>query len=178
MDARRKHRSRHVPPQVICYYGGAGIGKTTQVFDWANEKGFKDEDVFIHCGNKWFDGYCGQPIMLLDEIDKSIENIGFHKLLQLCDKFPTSVEGKGCTMKFNSPIIFLCASTAPEEWVWKSGGVGNTKQQLERRITECYTRYAYGEPWKQVTMWSPTAVTAEMPLEEMVEAMGSQNYFV
>jgi len=170
--AKMKHRSRRVPPQVIAYYGGAGIGKTTQIYDWAEEKGFTEDQVYKHPGGKWFDGYQNQPIMFFDEIDKSLVNIGLQKFLDITDKFPAQVEGKGTAMKFNSPIIFLAASTHPQDWAWQSACVGDPKQQIERRINECYTRNAYGEPWVSVPMWRPTA-TAPVPVAPVpVEPVG------
>lgn len=184
-DAKRKHRSRHVPPQVVCYFGPPGIGKTTQVYEWANEKGFTDEQVFSHDGGKWFDGYIGQPICFIDEVDKCISDMGFQRFLKITDKFPASVEYKGGTCKFNSPIIFLCASSAPEDWLWQVNTVGNTKHQIERRINECYTRNAYGEPWVPVPMWKPSIGTVIPPGtdEEVLHVLrglelGSQNYFI
>lgn len=164
ISARSKHRDRKDPPLVICYFGGAGIGKTWQVFDYVNKRGYKDSDIYRAPGLKWWDGYQQQPFVLLDEIDKELkEDKGqlFKALLDLLDKYPLQVQVKGAMVKFNTPVIFLCGTIAPGQWVMDTG---STTQQIERRIHHCYTRYAQGEPWQEVPMWKPPVVVKAEPV--------------
>lgn len=142
-DAKRKHRSRHTPPQVVCYFGPPGIGKTTQVYDWANQKGFTDDQVFSHDGGKWFDGYCGQPICFIDEVDKCMGDLGFQRFLKLTDKFACSVEYKGALPSSTRPLYFYVLQVHPKtgfgqliQWAipsTKSKGV-STNVILEMRM--------------------------------------------
>lgn len=162
IQAKTKHRSRHCPPIVTCYFGGSGVGKTWTVYDWAEKHGFKDEDIYRHPGGKWFDGYANQPIVFFDEMDKCMETMGFKLFLEALDRYPLSTEVKGAYVKFNSPWIFLAGSIHPGRWV-KAGDDdgGNTANQIERRITSCWTRYAQGEEWQKVPMWRPTVIKVE-----------------
>lgn len=51
------------PPRVFWFYGSTGTGKTLAVFEASGA-----EEVFSKPGgNDWWDGYCGQPVVLLDD---------------------------------------------------------------------------------------------------------------
>lgn len=158
LNSRSKHRDRKDPPLVVCFFGAAGIGKTWSVMDIVEKKGYTSEDVYSCESLKWWDGYQQQRFVIIDEVDKLVKEnkeAGFRLLLKILDKYALSVEVKGGFVKFNSPCIFLCGTTAPAQWVPDTGA---TTQQIERRIQHCYTRYAQGEPWLEVPMFKPPPV--------------------
>jgi len=114
----------------------------------------------VHPGDgKWFQGYEQQEVMLLDEIDKWCQKdrdhpsgLGYAMVLKLLDRGPLEVETKGGSEKVNSPFIFCTSTVHPDQWFPETGSV---KNQVERRIHECYTRDSEDEPWVSMPMWKP-----------------------
>lgn len=96
---------------VAVYYieGATGIGKTFGIF-----KRFPDAYRPLAAGDKlWFDGYCGEKTLLLDELRG---NIKLSYLLQLLDPYPLKVEIKGGTVNAEWTRVFITTNTPPERW--------------------------------------------------------------
>lgn len=148
-----KHRTEQCPPRVVCYFGGSGIGKTHQCIAWAKQRKM---EYWIHPGTgKWFPDYKQQRVCILDELDKWCDQLTYAGTLKLLDKFPMFVETKGGEVKFNSEYIFICTSVAPSGWFKDKGGLDVPKEQLERRIHQCWTREEVNLPWRNVPMFRP-----------------------
>lgn len=148
-----KHRDRLEPPEVVCYYGPTGIGKTLEAVTFAEKRKL---DYWIHPGsNKWFARYKQQPVVILDEFDKWCNDYGYGPTLKLLDPYPMIVEVKNDDVIFNSPFIFVCGSTPPSQWFADKGGRDVPREQIERRITRCYTRDHWWETWMSVPMFRP-----------------------
>jgi len=110
--------------QVINYWGATGCGKTFKVF--------KDhEDVFRPINYKWWDGYDGHEVVLLDDIRKDF--CKFHELLTLLDKYPVRIEHKGGSRQLKATKIYI---TTPQPLVdmWRNRSDEDI-EQLARRIT-------------------------------------------
>lgn len=123
-----KHRVVEEPPYVHWWYGEAGAGKTRAVFDR-----FGQENIYVkNCskGNKWFDGYEQQQVLLFD--DYRCDTLDWNFLLQITDRYPISVEIKGGMIPFNSPVIIF---TSPRSIEGTFGNNGEDLQQLLRRVT-------------------------------------------
>lgn len=83
-------------------------------------------------GNKWWDGYSNQYVVIID--DYRCDLCPFSYLLKLLDRYPFMVEVKGGTVQFVSFYIIITAPIGPREmWVTRSNEDLN---QLIRRIDE------------------------------------------
>lgn len=104
-----KDRTRDDPPEVTCYVGPTGVGKTRRVFDEHKD------DVYIKDETKWWDGYTGQTCILLDEFTSSTYWT-IQTLLRFLDRYPFQGEIKGGHVKINSPHIAITSNLEIEKW--------------------------------------------------------------
>lgn len=86
------------------------------------------------CNHKWWDGYIGQDVVIMDDFRPSKE-IPFNFILNLFDRYPLSVEIKGGTVEFQSRIIYVTCPYSPQEICNHLDWLGpEQKDQLLRRI--------------------------------------------
>lgn len=99
---------------VRIYWGKSGTGKTRRAYD---EFGY-DNIYCKPCDNKWWDGYKGQPVVLLDEFDPMTnhEYFSINLMKRLLDRYPMEVEVKGGTLNFCSKIIIITSNKCPGKW--------------------------------------------------------------
>jgi len=123
-----------IQPKVIWIHGGTGVGKTGICTDWAERN--MDGDYWISNGDlRWFDGYCGQRVAILDELRYPDCSTGF--LLRLLDRYRFRVPFKGGFVDWTPLVIFI---TCPLDPRIMYAGVTNDAQypdQLCRRISLC-----------------------------------------
>lgn len=80
-------------PFIIWLSGPTGVGKTRAVVEFG-EKLVSEEEVWLSNGTlKWFDGYNGQQVVILD--DFRTQDVKFNNLLRLFDRYRYRVEIKG-----------------------------------------------------------------------------------
>ena len=99
---------------------------------------------------KWFDGYHGQELAILDDFRRGMLS-DWSFLLRLLDGYPLLVQVKGAHVKWCPKIIVITSPGTPEDafqWVTKDGDVQNWdhQEQLERRITFEDERQVYEFP--------------------------------
>lgn len=104
--------------------GPTGLGKTRYVYQL-----HKDDDIYVWGGDRWFDGYCGQRIALLDDFRGEL-TIGF--MLRLLDRYPMQVPIKGGFVNWNPRRIYITSNHMPEHW-WDTVD-GPSLDALNRRI--------------------------------------------
>ncbi len=98
------------PPTVIVLWGSTGVGKTRHVYDH-----HPTGDVYTKMPqNKWWDGYTGQPVVLIDDFDG--KSIDYTTMLRLLDRHPCLVEVKGGTVNMNSSTVFITSNIEPKYW--------------------------------------------------------------
>lgn len=103
---------RTAPPEVYWLYGPTGVGKTRASIEYAVEV-FGHGSFFISSGKlKWFDGYDGQPVAILDDLRS--DSADFNYLLRLLDRYSIRVEFKGGSVNWIPKIIFITAPTRPD----------------------------------------------------------------
>lgn len=120
-------RPREDPPKVFWLWGPTGTGKTDYIYrnHEKTEIWRSSEDL------KWFDGYYGHKVALLDEFRKT--KCTFDWLLQLLDKYPLKVAIKGSFVDWRPETIYITSDRPPTE-MWPEEGT--RIDQLIRRITE------------------------------------------
>lgn len=105
---------------VVC--GPPGTGKS-RLARW-----LAGDDGYYHSMGKWWDGYDGQRVVVMDDF---AGNIPFKELLKLADYYPHQVEVKGGVRTFASKVIVITSNQRPEEWY---DNAKNEMGALYRRI--------------------------------------------
>lgn len=120
----------YMPKTCYWIYGGTGIGKSRWVR--TNHSGFYNKSQ-----NKWWDGYNGEAVVLIDDFDHSGNALG-HLLKIWSDCYSFSAEIKGGTIK---PVIttFIITSQYRPIDIWCKGDKpelhdDEMRQAIERRF--------------------------------------------
>ena len=111
--------------EVINIYGSSGKGKTRYVYE-------KETNVFRPINYKWWEGYDGHEVVLLDDIRK--DYCKFHELLTLLDIYPFRVECKGGSRQLRAKKIYI-TTPIPLVEMWRNDWRSDEDiYQLSRRI--------------------------------------------
>lgn len=110
--------------ELIVLCGPSGTGKSRLAAELAGG----DAYYFNAAGGKWWDGYSGQRVVVMDDF---VGTIPFTELLRLADRYPHQVEVKGGTRIFSSKAIIITSNKTPNEWY---DNTKNHMQALYRRI--------------------------------------------
>jgi len=115
--------------EVYWYWGPTGTGKSREAF----AKAMDAESFYVKDpSNKWWDGYNGQKVVVIDDFRRDFCTFSF--LLRLFDEYPMSVEVKGATVNFLAEKIYLTTPKNPVN-TWE-GRTEEDLAQLTRRITQ------------------------------------------
>lgn len=125
---RTDYQRKPLPFDVQCYwiYGPTGTGKSHAV-----ETAFPDCYKKNMDDLKWFDGYSGEDVIYLEDIDKYQVKWG-GLLKRLADKWPMLASVKG-SMQYIRPKKVLVSSNYRIEEIWTDN---QTLDPLLRRFTE------------------------------------------
>ncbi len=111
---------------VICIYGPTDIGKSRvaaavspNAYRFSNNKG------------AWFDYYDGVSDIIFDDFYGGIPR---HQLLQLLDRYPTTVESKGGTINWCPKVIIITSNKPPWEWYRDHEGEFQPWDAIKRRL--------------------------------------------
>lgn len=113
--------------KVTWLWGETGSGKTRHVYD----KFPNITDVYAKKPDRWWDGYNGQPCILLDDFRPTWWS--FDHMLRLLDRYQMQVEIKGGDAWLQPAHIFITCTMKPEDLY---EGLGEDIAQLLRRIHE------------------------------------------
>lgn len=130
-EYKRLHTpQRDWPMEIIILVGPSGTGKTR----WARQNA--GEDVYWKDKSKWWDDYEGQHTIVWDEFYGHC--LPYSALLQLLDRYPFRVEGKGTSFQFSSRRIIFTTNQEPELWYngERTHQVSWEENPLNRRIRE------------------------------------------
>lgn len=111
------------PRRVIWRWGATGTGKTFGVYS-------AHPDVFVPLNFKWWDGYDGHKVVLLDDIRG--DYCKFHEILMLTGERPFRVETKGGSRQAVYDTIYITSPFHPND-LWNTI---EDKSQLLDRISE------------------------------------------
>ncbi len=100
-------RDRQKVPDVRFYVGATGKGKTRAAWD-------EFDDLCVHPGGLWFDGYSPGKSILFDDLDDTCFSLSY--LLLLLDRYPMLVPVKGGFVQFSPPTIIITSNTPCSEW--------------------------------------------------------------
>lgn len=118
-----KHRNDD-KKKIVWIFGKSGVGKTLHAFQ---KGGYVNS--YIKDGTCWWDGYCGQENIIIDDFDG---HWPYRDLLRLLDRYPYQGQIKGGYVRINSNIIITCEF--PPEYFWKN----NELKQITRRLDKIY----------------------------------------
>lgn len=123
-------------PVVRVYYGLPGSGKSHLAKQDAAEIG---DCYYLHKSgaNYWWDGYVGQPVVIVNDF---YGHYPYSELLNLLDVYDNKVNIKGSHAQFVSKLIIFTSNKHPNRWYkveitgeW-SHEFNPVKNALERRI--------------------------------------------
>ena len=92
--------------QVIWKYGKTGTGKTRSCYE-------DYPDLYRPTTYKWWEGYDGHKVVLIDEFRGDWCKFG--ELLKLLDIYPYTVETKGGSRQIQATTFYITSCKPPEE---------------------------------------------------------------
>lgn len=121
------------PPCVILFQGPSGCGKTRCAVEYAEKRNLS---YYLRTPmGEWFEGYNGENVCILDEVDKYEDNsFSLGLLLRVLDRYPVSVPLKGASAEMVSTTMILTAVNEVRDWYDNA----EAPPQIERRITTWY----------------------------------------
>lgn len=124
--------NKKIKPTVHWFYGSTGTGKTYKAWHDSLELANGNEDqIYINNGTlKWFDGYHGQPYVILDDFRKEKE-VSFAFILRMLDSYKMRVPVKGGFENWNPKHIYITSPEPPTAY-----RTDEQIEQLVRRIDE------------------------------------------
>jgi hypothetical protein len=109
------------------FWGKTGTGKTRRVWEFV-----KDDELWIHPGDRWFDGYDRHKCALFDDFDGSWFKLSY--LLKLLDRYVFPVPVKGAYTWWCPSQIFITSNIEPR--MWYPGALEDHRAALLRRLSE------------------------------------------
>lgn len=116
---------RDWPTDVTVLVGPSGVGKSRYCKEVA-------PDAYWKQPSNWWDGYDGQPDVVLDDFYGWLP---FHELLRVLDRYEHQVQSKGGNTQLLAKRVFITSNRTPDKWY------DNTKRSfylksLYRRLTK------------------------------------------
>lgn len=111
---------------VNVFWGATGTGKTKRAHDEIAGRDFFDKNPLT----KWWDGYRGQKLCLIDEFAGRVDIIN---LLRWLDRYPCTVEVKGFSVPLEVTEFWITSNLSPENWYPDASN--EHVRALKRRLT-------------------------------------------
>lgn len=138
-QSRIANHKRRDPPFVLWFWGKTGTGKTRTAVELARDIGV---DCWMSHSEKlqWFDGYHGQPFVIIDDFRRNM--CSFNYFLRLLDRYEMQVQVKGGYVNWIPKyIVITCPVDVDEAYTYfdfrsNEEKVWDNLDQLKRRITD------------------------------------------
>lgn len=131
-EAYKNRRIGFHKPEVIVYWGDAGVGKSRLAREAIGDKPFYRHAAAM---GKWFDRYAGHDIVWFDEYRPT--RFSYNVLCDLLDGHDQyQVEIKNGSVLWSPKVIYMTAPTHPKDWYTCLDPVDGSVDQLLRRITK------------------------------------------
>jgi len=114
-------------------WGPPGTGKTTKAMTDHPLAYLKDPS------NKWFDGYDGQDVVIVDDFDK-YHVAQTHLLKRLCHEQPLQVELKGGSTTIRPKKVIVTSNSSPDD-LWEEPDLSAIKRRFK------ITHVPVSKPW-------------------------------
>lgn len=118
---------KDICPEIHCFIGKTGVGKTRRVYEFVNR-----DELWVHPGERWFDGYDMHKAALFDDFDGGWFKITY--LLKLLDRYRMQVPVKHGFVWWNPAHIYITSNLKPEDWY--PNAHEEHRRALRRRLTE------------------------------------------
>lgn len=116
--------------KVLWLYGTSGVGKTRTAVDFCVNNNLS---YWISNENlKWFDGYVGQEVAILD--DFRYKHCSFSYLLRLLDRYELDVAIKGGFVRWMPKVIFITTPLSINETFKTDWRKPEDMKQIHRRV--------------------------------------------
>jgi hypothetical protein len=104
---------KRIGVKLIVLYGTSGTGKSTAAVNFCKENKLS---YYRKPGGIWFEGYEGEDVTIIDEIDK--KQIPYDLLTDICDSTQEelTVYCKGGSKKFISKYVIVTSNLPIEQW--------------------------------------------------------------
>lgn len=112
---RMRVRQAYAKPNVYVYWGESRSGKSRRAFFEAIADYGPDNVFYKPADQRWFDGYDGQPCVIMDE---DYGSMSVSQFLRLTDGYPTTVPVKGGTAVWMAKTVYITFNSHPRDW-WK-----------------------------------------------------------
>jgi len=99
-------KSRKHLTECYVFQGPTGTGKSKECEE-------KYPKAYWKPRGQWWDGYCGQETVIIDDFYGWLP---FDLILRLCDRYPLHVETKGGTVHFVAKKIIFTTNALPTTW--------------------------------------------------------------
>ncbi|AYP28764.1 MAG: helicase [Circoviridae sp.] len=120
----------------IWVYGPPNTGKSHYVRHL-------EPELYLKAQNKWWDGYLGEPAVLIDDFDKKGEHLS-HNLKLWADKWSCTGEIKGATIPLNFQRLYVTSNYRPDE-IFDSAD-DDLLAAIQRRFKMKYLGEPYVDP--------------------------------
>lgn len=140
----------------IWIHGAPGVGKSHWVREQCKEN---DLELYVKDMTKWWDGYHGEPIVILDDVDYGSTSLS-NKLKIWADRYAFPAEVKGGTTRIR-PVLFIVTSNYTPGDIFPDGSLSvailrrfrvwhfQTREDQEAHtIHECFNGFPEVHPKK------------------------------
>lgn len=93
------------------YWGPAGTGKSRKARE-------ENEGAYIKCCNKWWDGYDGEAVAIMEDLDPNTGKCLTHHIKVWGDRYPFRAEIKGSSFLCNPLKLIITSNYSPDQ-IWE-----------------------------------------------------------